>query len=327
MRPSVAPDSAAERVELEAFAGDVEYYLALTPRQLPSRYFYDALGSALFEAICELPWYPITRAERALLAGHGREILSRVDPLAMLIELGPGSGDKLATLVAAAETPRRRLTVHLVDVSPAALDLASRTVATLDAVDIVTHQATYEAGLAEASARGLARGRALALFLGSNIGNFDPPGANEFLRTIRAELVRGDALLVGTDLVKRERELLLAYDDPLGVTAAFNRNLLVRINRELDGDFDIEGFAHRAVWNAADSRVEMHLVSTRRQSVRVPRASLEVRFERGETIWTESSYKYEPGEVTAMLERASFGLLAQWTDERARFALTLVEAV
>jgi dimethylhistidine N-methyltransferase len=326
MRPSVAPDSAADRGELAAFAGDVEYYLGLTPRQLPSRYFYDALGSALFEAICELPWYPITRAERALLARHGREILARVDQLAMLVELGPGSGDKLATLVAAGGTPRRRLTVHLVDVSPAALDLASRTVATLDEIDIVTHQATYEAGLADASAQRSGRGRALALFLGSNIGNFDPPGAEEFLRTIRVALAPGDALLLGTDLVKPEREVLLAYDDPLGVTAAFNRNLLVRINRELGGDFDVDAFGHRAIWNAADSRIEMHLVSARRQSVRVPRAFLEVDFEPGETIWTESSYKYEPNQVTAMLERASFRPLAQWIDERARFGLTLVEA-
>jgi dimethylhistidine N-methyltransferase len=326
MRPSVAPDNAAARSELEAFAGDVDYYLRLTPRQLPSRYFYDPLGSALFEAICELPWYPITRAERALLERHGREILARVDPLSMLVELGPGSGDKLATLVAAGQTPRRTLTVHLVDVSAAALDLASRTVATLDAVDIVTHQATYEAGLAEASAQRSARGRALALFLGSNIGNFDPPGAEEFLRTTRAALAPGDALLLGADLVKPERTLLLAYDDPLGVTAAFNRNLLVRINRELDGDFDVDAFDHRARWNAADSRVEMHLVSARRQFVRVPRASLEVRFEAGETIWTESSYKYQPDAVIAMLDRASFRLLGQWIDEGARFALTLVEA-
>jgi dimethylhistidine N-methyltransferase len=326
MRPSVAPDRAADRGELETFAGDVDYYLRLTPRQLPSRYLYDALGSALFEAICELPWYPITRAERALLARHGRDILARVDPLTMLVELGPGSGDKLATLVAAGGAPRRGLAVHLVDVSAAALDLASRTIAALDGMEIVTHQATYEAGLVEASAQRPARGRVLALFLGSNIGNFDPPGAAEFLRTIRAALAPGDALLLGTDLVKAERDILLAYDDPLGVTAAFNRNLLVRINRELGGDFDVDAFGHRATWNPADSRVEMHLVSARRQTVRVPRASLDVQFEAGETIWTESSYKYEPDQVTAMLECASFRPLAQWIDDGARFALTLVEA-
>ena len=325
MRPSAASASALDRAELSAFAADLEYYLSLRPRQLPSRYFYDRLGSALFEAICELPWYPITRAERALLARHGGEILARVDPLSTLVELGPGSGEKLATLVAAGG-PRRRLTVHLVDVSRAALDLAGRTVATLDKVDIVTHQATYEAGLAEAAAVRSSRGRALVLFLGSNIGNFDPPGADEFLRTIRAALAPGDALLIGTDLVKPERELVAAYDDPLGVTAAFNRNLLVRINRELGGDFDVEAFRHRAIWNAAESRMEMHLVSARRQRARVSAASIDVTFEAGESIWTESSYKYEPRAVVAMLEQTAFRPLGQWVDDRARFALTLVEA-
>jgi L-histidine N-alpha-methyltransferase len=326
MPRSAASDSALDRAELEAFAGDVEYYLGLSPRQLPSRYFYDGLGSALFEAICELPWYAITRAEHALLAQHGREILDRVDPLSMLVELGPGSGEKLATLVAG-RPERPTLTVHLVDVSRAALDLASRTVAaTLGGVEIVTHQATYEAGLAEAAAVRSPRDRALVLFLGSNIGNFDPPGAEEFLRTIRAALVPGDALLVGADLAKPERDLLAAYDDPLGVTAAFNRNLLVRINRELGGDFDIAAFRHRAIWNAAQSRIEMHLVSARPQRVRVPAASLDITFEEGETIWTESSYKYEPGGVVSMLEQTAFRTLGQWIDQHARFALTLVEA-
>src|SRR5262245_20678837 len=207
MRPFVASGSALDRAGLDAFATDVEYYLGLSPRQLPSRYLYDPLGSALFEAICELPWYPITYAERLLLAGHGRDILARVGPLGTLVELGPGSGEKLRSLVAAAP-PRGRMAVHLVDVSSAALDLASRTLATLDAVDIVTHQATYEVGLAEAAAMRAPYRRALVLFLGSNIGNFDPPGAEEFLRTIRAALAPGDALLLGTDLVKPEPELL-----------------------------------------------------------------------------------------------------------------------
>ncbi len=132
----------------------------------------------------------------------------------------------------------------------------------------------------------------MTLFLGSNIGNFDPPGADEFLREVRASFASRDVLLIGADLVKPERDLLLAYDDPLGVTAAFNRNLLVRINRDLGADFDVAAFGHRALWNAAESRVEMHLVATSRQQVRIPGASLDVTFEAGETIWTESSYKY-----------------------------------
>jgi L-histidine N-alpha-methyltransferase len=326
MRRSVAPDSAAARADLDAFAGDVHYYLQLSPRQLPSRYLYDALGSALFEAICELPWYPITRAERTLLSAHGGEMLSRLAPLSTIVELGPGSGDKLVTLVSSGAPAPRPLSVHLVDVSASALDLATRTVSTLDDVEIVTHQATYESGLADATSRRRRGGRLLALFLGSNIGNFDPPGADAFLRTIRGSLAPGDVLLLGTDLVKPERALLIAYDDPLGVTAAFNRNLLVRVNRELGGNFDLDAFTHRAVWNTDASRVEMHLVSTRRQRVHVPRASAVVELQADETIWTESSYKYEPDQVVAMLARASFGSRGQWIDAAAGFALTLAEA-
>ena len=326
-QPSAARDKAASPAPIDSLAGDVQYYLTLTPRQLPSRYFYDPLGSALFEAICELPWYRITRVERALLERHGADILSRAAPLSTLIELGPGSGDKLAALIGAGGGPARRLTVHLVDVSGAALDLAGRTLAALDAdLAIVPHQATYERGLLEAAARRPASGRTLALFLGSNIGNFDPPGADAFLLNIRASLAAGDMLLIGTDLVKPEADLLLAYDDPLGVTAAFNRNLLVRINRELGADFDVSAFRHRALWNAEASRVEMHLVAARPQRVRIPGASLEVSFDDGESIWTESSYKYQPAGVVGMLERAGFARVEQWTDHRDGFALTLVTA-
>jgi len=327
MRPSVAHANRSSALERQAFADDVAYYLTRSPRQLPSRYFYDALGTALFEAICELPWYGITRAERALLERHGADILARVQPLSTLIELGPGSGDKLATLLDARSSPRS-ITVHLVDVSAAALSLSARTLAEIDGVDVVPHQTTYEAGLVEtASARSARPGRTLALFLGSNIGNFDPPGADAFLCAIRASLAVGDALLVGADLVKPERDLLLAYDDPLGITAAFNNNLLVRINRELGGDFRLQDFAHRALWNPEHSRVEMHLVARARPRVRIPPASLDVTFEPGETIWTESSYKYEPHGIVDMLALAGFRLVDQWIDGRARFAITLVEAV
>jgi uncharacterized SAM-dependent methyltransferase len=161
------------------------------------------------------------------------------------------------------------------------------------------------------------------LFLGSNIGNFDAPGCAALLDAIRSTLGRGDALLLGADLVKPERELLLAYDDPLGVTAAFNRNILVRINRELGGDFDAQAFGHRAVWNAEESRMEMHLVSLARQRVRIPAAQVDRVFEEGTTIWTESSYKYTLEQLVTLLERAGFGSIERWCDEARRFALLL----
>jgi L-histidine N-alpha-methyltransferase len=323
MRPSVAPSPSAASLERKLFADDVGYYLRLEPRQLPSRYFYDALGSALFEAICHLPWYPITRAERRLLAARASDIVRHLPSLSTLVELGPGSGEKLAMLVRAARsTPS--LTVHLVDVSAAALDLATRTLSEYD-VTVVPHQASYELGLEALSLDQPAR--TLALFLGSNIGNFDPPGADEFLRTIRRALAPGDALLVGADLLKAERDLLLAYDDPLGVTAAFNRNLLVRVNRELDADFDLDAFEHRVIWNPAESRIEMHLVTTRVQRVRVAASGLDITLEAGEAIWTESSYKYRAAEIVAMLARAGFRAIDQWIDEPDGFALTLVDAI
>jgi dimethylhistidine N-methyltransferase len=302
------------------FAADVAFYLNQTPRQLPSRYLYDALGSSLFDAICHLPWYGITRAETAMLARHGAEILAAVGPLTRIVELGSGNGEKLATLLRTRPEARPPVQVHLVDVSVAALETAARAVGVLPGVTVVTHQAPYEDGLAAAAG---GKGRTLALFLGSNIGNFDPPAAEALLRRIAGSLHGGDAFLLGADLVKPERDLLLAYDDPLGVTAAFNLNLLVRINRELGADFDLGSFRHRAIWNAARARVEMHLVSLRPQRVRVPAAGLEITLRPGEIIWTESSYKYRAREAVDMLERCGFKPRAQWTDTNARFAETL----
>jgi len=328
MRHSVASQNALAAAK--DFASDVEYYLTQEPRQLPSRYLYDALGSALFDAICELPWYPVTRAELGLLEAHGRAIFARTTPLSRIVELGPGNGAKLMRLMEAGlrgpRRPERHLTLHLVDLSPKALDESSHALAGLPDVEIVTHRAAYEAGLIEATRETGPGTRTLVLFLGSNVGNFDPPGAGAFLRSIRAALAPGDGLLIGADLVKPERELLLAYDDPLGVTSAFNRNLLVRINRELGGEFDIDAFAHRAVWNREESRVEMYLVSRRRQRVRVAAAGVDFTMDEGETIWTESSYKYQPETLARMLDRTGLHPADLWLADEGPFALALVTA-
>jgi dimethylhistidine N-methyltransferase len=306
---------------LAAFGEDVRASLLARPKRLPARWFYDALGSALFEAICRLPWYRITRSESALLARHAPRIVDAAGEDASLIELGGGSGEKLAILIDAAVGRGYRPAVHLIDVSARALDLAAATLSRFGDVRVTTHEATYEAGLHAMIPP--ARGHQLVLFLGSNIGNFDPLDATALLQQIAAALRPGDLVLLGADLVKPERELLLAYDDPTGVTAAFNKNMLLRINTELGAEIDLASFVHEARWNAEESRVEMHLVSTRRQVIDIPRARCRATFERGESLWTESSYKFESGGLVAMGERAGLRMAQQWIDGAAGFALTL----
>lgn len=321
MIPESAAAPAAEAVR--GFAEDVRRDLALSPKQLQSKYLYDGLGSSLFEAICYLPWYRITRAEARLLRRVAGEMVAELQDPLTLVELGCGSGEKLAMIVEALGSRRRAVSVHLIDISSVALEHSERALGRLDYVSVVGHRATYEEGLRHASQERPARGTLLVLFLGSNIGNFDTPAAEGFLAEIRAALRPGDALLLGADLVKPEKDLLLAYDDPLGLTAAFNKNLLLRINRELLADFDLEAFAHRAVWNPRERRVEMHLVSRRDQVVSIPRAECSVHLAAGEPIWTESSYKYTSEEVHALGGAAGFRALEQWIDPDARFALTL----
>ena len=215
---------------------------------------------------------------------------------------------------------------HLIDLSEAALGRSVQALGSIENLDlrVTAHQATYEDGLLALPADDAHP--TLLAFLGSNIGNFDPPGASAFLGLMRAAVRPRDYLLLGADLVKPERELLLAYDDPLGLTAAFNKNLLLRMNAELGADFDLSRFAHRAVWNPVASRVEMHLVSLADQEVHVADADFRFRLQDGETIWTESSYKYEPAGIRALVEPAGFVQRNQWIDEGARFALTLFEA-
>jgi L-histidine N-alpha-methyltransferase len=324
LHPRVASDAlTAEAEARREFAADVARDLSLRPKRLQPKYLYDALGSQLFEAICELPWYRITRAERRLLTRHAAAMTESLADLTTMIELGCGSGEKLALLAGGMRRRGRPLRVHLVDISPTALDLSARTLATLPQVSVVTHGASYDVGLRQAAASPLRHGATLVLFLGSNIGNFDPTEADAFFRSVRRALRPGDGFLVGADLVKPEPVLLRAYDDPLGVTAAFDKNLLVRINRELGGTFDLADFTHEARWDATESRVEMHLVCRRAQHVAIRVAGISVAFEAGETIWTESSYKYVPAAIGACGEAAGFDSHEQWIDPDAGFAVTL----
>ena len=309
----------------EALARDVVEGLTSRPKRLAAKYLYDALGSQLFEAICELPWYPITRGERALLVRERDAILARLDDPATLVELGGGNGEKLGILAAGLAEQGRAATIHLIDISATALARASQVVARHPSVVVRGHRASYADGLRAAVGELAPDRAAMVLFLGSNIGNLARDEADRFLAEIGAALRPGDNLLLGTDLVKPEEDLLLAYDDPLGVTAAFNRNLLVRLNGELDADFDLEQFKHRVVWNAQDSCIESYLVSQAEQTVCIPAAGCCVRFAEGETIWTESSYKYRADAVVDMAARAGFAYGAQWIEPGAAFALTLLD--
>jgi dimethylhistidine N-methyltransferase len=298
----------------------VREYLQRSPRQLPSKYFYDPLGSALFDAICRLPWYRITRAESAMLARYAGPMLAPLRAPFGLVELGCGNGDKLALLLEHAGRPCER--VHLVDISASALERARDRITGLVPGSIRSWLGTYEDALAQIAASRPRDESVMVLFLGSNIGNFDPGPARDLLSIIRRALAPGDGLLLGTDLVKSERELLLAYDDPLRVTAAFNLNLLRRINDELQATFDLGAFTHQAIWNRRDERVEMRLVSRRGQQVRIAACDLTVAFDAGEWIWTESSYKYDADAVVARGLEVGFTRADQWIDEDARFAVT-----
>lgn len=310
------------------FAADVARDLQRTPRQLQSRYLYDELGSRLFEAICRLPWYRITRAEEGLLERHAGAIATRLAGAearrVSIVELGVGSGEKLVRLIRALPAGSAA-EIHLIDVSPAALEATAARVNGLRHVAVRCYQGTYQQGLESLRRSAGHAARTAVLLLGSNIGNFDEAAARTLLRDIRQAVRRGDLLVLGADLVKAPSALILAYDDPLGVTAAFNRNLLVRINRELGGDFQLDAFEHRALWNAPLGRVEMRLVSRVKQVVEIPAAGLRLTFEPGESIWTESSYKYTERGIADLGRAAGFDPAAQWIDDDARFALTVFE--
>ena len=306
------------------FAADVrEGLLKPQQRELPSKYLYDEVGSALFEAICVLPEYGLTRADARLLQKHAGEIVDRLPSPIHVAELGSGSGKKTRWILEALS--RRQRTYYFpIEISPSALEACEKELGQIDLVSIVGYEQPYVEGL-----RAVAQGRdegdhLLALFLGSTIGNFDRPAGEEFLREVCQTLQTGDALLLGTDLEKDIPTQLRAYDDAAGVTAAFNMNLLARINRELGGDFDLSTFRHEARWNAAERRIEMHLRSERRQTVRIRAANLRLMFNEGETIWTESSHKYRAAEVLEMAERTGFRCEGQWIDEEWAFAQNLL---
>lgn len=307
------------------FASDVRDGLSARVKHIPSKYLYDAVGSALFEAICGLPEYGVSRAGDRLLEAHAREITDFVPGPLRVIELGPGSGKKLHVLLDGIGKSALSACAA-VDVSPTALVCTQAEIASVcgDRFDAIAD--VYRQGLRCALSRRERGERALVVFLGSNLGNYERAEAIEFLGDVRRALEPGDALLLGLDLVKPEEELIAAYDDALGVTAAFDKNLLVRINRELGGCFDPDCFRHEARWRPQQQRIEMHLRTEIPHTVAIRGAGIDVHFNRGESIWTESSEKYRLDELAPLARMAGFRLETQWVDHEWPFVHALLVA-
>ncbi len=322
----IAEPISIESVATAQFAADVRAGLDRPDqKQLPAKYLYDRVGSALFETISVIPEYGLTRADERILKSHAEELASLVPRPIAVAELGSGSGKKTRYVLDALRE-RVDLRYYPIEISAAALASCTRELGDLEGVKLCGLEREYLDGLREVSAEREAGGHLLVLFLGSSIGNFDSGADVEFLKHVRATLISGDCVLLGTDLVKPVDRLLAAYDDPIGVTAAFNLNLLARMNRELGADFDLRSFEHVARFNGNTSSVEMHLRSKRHQTVTIARAQFMARFEEGETIWTESSHKYSVRELEALAASSGFDCRARWTDAEWCFAENLLVA-
>jgi dimethylhistidine N-methyltransferase len=308
-----------------SFADDVRDGLGKTgQKELPSKYLYDDIGSALFEAISRLPEYGLTKAEERILRQHSDDIAEHLTAHGMVVELGSGSGRKTRQILEAL-AHHKSMTYCPIEISSAALVRCERELDDLAHVSILGFETEYLDGLSKAVARRKPGDAVVVLFLGSSIGNFDRGPSEDFLRKIRHAIEPGDMLLLGTDLEKPLSQLIPAYDDSLGVTGAFNLNLLARINRELGGDFDLSRFQHVALYNARECRIEMHLRSLATQTVTIDETNFTLQCD--ETIWTESCHKYRKNEPSEMARRTDFECVAQWVDGEWPFAENLFVAV
>ena len=315
-----------KRDPLAGLADDVRKGLSAEPKRFLPKYFYDELGSQLFEAICLLPEYYLTRAENEILLRYSDEIVAAVDGQKTLVEMGSGSASKTRLIIEALLRLQPELLFMPVDISATALESSSRILLqSYPRLSIEAYAADYFAGLAELGKK--PRARTLALFLGSNISNFDLEDALRFLRAMRSVLQKGDALLLGADLKKDPAILEAAYNDALGVTSAFNLNVLARINRELGGTFDLRAFRHYAFYNETIGRIEIYIESLANQQVRIEKLDLTVDFTEGELIHTENSYKYDKAGIEKLAEATGFNLSHTWLDSQERFSSNLLLAI
>jgi L-histidine N-alpha-methyltransferase len=306
---------------------DIRAGLTAEPKWLLPKYLYDDLGSELFEAICLLPEYYLTRAENEILEHYADEIVSELEGPVALLELGSGAATKTRNLIEALLRRQPRLEFIPIDISASALEESSSVLLqAYPELSISAYAGDYFSGL-KALAGETIDGRVLAVFLGSNIGNFEPEEALKFLKAVRGVLRPGGCLLLGADLRKDRRVLELAYDDPLGVTSAFNLNLLQRLNREFDGDFDVRQFRHVAKYNEDVGRVEIYIESLRRQTVNLRSLDLRVRFTEGERVHSENSHKYDLDGLASMAAAAGFSVMRTWYDDARQFSSNLFVAI
>jgi len=320
--PRLAIIAGPQPREQASFADDVRAGLSASSKHLSSKYFYDELGSALFDAITVLPEYYLTRAEAEILREWGWEMVRALGNPIEFIELGSGSAIKTRVLIEEALRVQRTLRYSPIDISSEALRASAQTlVASYPSLNVTAYAADYFTILGTEHLR--RESRVMALFMGSNIGNYEPGEAQKLLRGIAASLKPGDGLLLGADLKKDPRVLEMAYDDPTGVTAAFNKNLLGRINRDLGGHFDLHDFRHVARYDANSGAVRSCLESGRAHDVRIDALDLTVTFDSGEAIHTESSYKYSMADIASLGSRAGFRMERTWTDPQERFSVNL----
>jgi L-histidine Nalpha-methyltransferase len=362
--PTAAVLEAPQIAVANPVADEARRGLASNPKNLSPWLFYDEAGSRLFEQITTLPEYYLTRTERDIFAAHANDIFDQLENGApsgapdresnglrlslapppssdlTVVELGAGTASKTGILLRALASRQTRVVYQPIDISPTALDEAHiQLEAAIPGVTIRPQIANYVTGTIQ-----IERGphtRVLALYIGSSIGNFTPAEARQILTRLRSELQPGDALLLGTDLApcphdvasqaKSTSTLLAAYNDRAGINAAFNRNMLVRLNRELGANFRPDQFAHRALWNHTHSRIEMHLQSLIPQTVHIPAnaagPALTLHFAPNETIHTENSYKFTPATIAALLGDSGFATTRTFIDPQNLFAVTLAEAL
>jgi dimethylhistidine N-methyltransferase len=314
--------SLAVKLQLSEFALDVAEGLSLAPqKKISPRYLYDDVGSVLFDAITLLPEYGLTRADERVLRRCASSLSSVTGPMRLVAELGSGTGNKTLHVLRAVVPARQRLVYRPIDVSASALCACEKQLG--DIADVYTVHADWLEGLECVARERPADTPLLLLFLGSSIGNLERDEIVLFLERVRSHLRPGDFFLIGADLVKDIDQMIAAYDDPIGVTAAFNLNLLSRMNRELGANFDARAFAHEVRWSDKDRRIEMHLVSRRAQRVFISCLESAFDFEEGETIWTESSHKFTEMELEKFAYAGGFQPVKIWVDSHWRFAEAL----